>query len=197
MEKIGKDCWDWDPWPFGTIPFCHPEGKVTCARKNLCFLLTTRTNSAWQRQERRCHLYIWLQYAWIFPVQLGRTTPFVTRKMLKKDGKKHKKNQPNAVTVCFLAKIHQSHWQEGSNCCWWCRATIGCETWDGWIHLKEPSPPTGHGGPTTCSLTCGGHELYPVMSSLGYLTMQATRLLFGSLGPRNQTRDNGVWHDKR
>ena len=202
MEKIGKDCWDWDPWPFGTIPFCHPAphpGKAKArspVHVDLSFLLTTRTNSAWQRQERRCHLYIWLQYAWIFPAQLEEQCHSQLRKTLKKDGKKTPKNQPNAVTVCFLAKIHQSHWQEGSNCCWWCRATIGCETWDGESIWRNQAP----------HRPWRAHNLLPdmwrtrIVSSyvkLGYLAMQATRLLFGSLGPRNQTRDNGVWHDKR
>lgn len=146
MEKIGKDCWDWDPWPFGTIPFCHPAphpGKAKArspVHVDLSFLLTTRTNSAWQRQERRCHLYIWLQYAWIFPAQLGRTMSFATKEDVEKGREKTPKNQPNAVTVCFLAKIHQSHWQEGSNCCWWCRATIGCETWDGESIWRNQAP---------------------------------------------------------
>lgn len=114
---------------------------------------------------------------------------FATRKMLKKDGKKHQKIQPNAVTVCFFDKKAATAADDAGRL---------LDVKLGMVNPFEGTkPPTGHGGPITCSLTCGGHELYPVMSSLGYLAMQATRLLFGSLGPRNQTRDNGVWHDKR
>ena len=67
------------------------------------------------------------------------------RKMLKKDGQKTPKKSAKC-TVCFLAKIHQSHWQEGSNCCW-CRATIGCETWDGESIWRNQAPAQAMEGP--------------------------------------------------